>query len=272
MSTTTYAAPAASRLLDIVELLAAQQDGMSLSEISRRLDIALNSAFRICRVLEERDYLARDAQGALCLTEKWYLLGARLGCRLDLIAAADPWLTWLTQETGENAHLCVLRDDHLVLVAQRLSPHPLRVVVETGSLLHPHASAFGKAILAHLPATQQHALLAHDWPALTPATCTDPTTLATEWAEIRACGLATDREEYLTGVCCLGAPVWGAAGAVVAGVGIMGPAHRLTDAQLRAAEPRVRQAAAQISALLGGISSEDSLPEMEAPDVVPCHG
>ncbi|HEY3416769.1 MAG TPA: IclR family transcriptional regulator [Armatimonadota bacterium] len=252
MADTTYAAPAASRLLDILELLTGAESGLSLAEISRRLDISLNSAFRICRVLEERGYLVREeGSGLLRLTIKLYTLGIRLGDRWDLLQQARPVLQWLTEATGENAHLCVLRDEWLVLLSQTVSPHPIRVVVETGVLLYPHASAFGKVILANLPLPERESLLVQYWPRLTPYTQTDPVKIAAEWEEVRARGVAYDLEEYQVGVRCLGAPVCNAHGLVVAGLGIMGPSYRLTPDMLASWEELVREAAGRVSAAAG---------------------
>ncbi|HEX2951594.1 MAG TPA: IclR family transcriptional regulator, partial [Armatimonadota bacterium] len=195
-----YSAPAASKLLDILEVMATASEGFSLSELSRRLSISLNSTFRICRVLEERGYIVRDqSSGLLSLTSKLYALGARVGDRVDLISHVRPYLQWLTETTKENAHFCVLRDDHLLLLDQTISMHPVRVVVDTGSLLFPHASAFGKVILAFLPAKEQEPLLAHQWPQLTPHTKNDPAELSAELQTIQSCGIAYDLEEYQIG-------------------------------------------------------------------------
>lgn len=251
MTSPTYTAPAASKLLDILELLAAQDTEISLSEICRQLDISLNSTFRICRVLEERGYLLRDANsGLLSLTSKLYALGMRLSDRLDVLRQARATLEWLTEQTGENAHLCVLREGQLVLLGQCVSPNPVRVVVETGTLLSPHASAFGKVILAHLPPAEQQAMLAIPWPRLTPYTQTNPAKMAAEWDEIRVRGVAFDLEEYQIGVRCIGAPVVGVNGVVIAGIGVMGPSYRLTPEQLAAYEPLVKEAAARVSATM----------------------
>jgi len=252
MTEPNYAAPAASRLLDIIELLVDEPEGLTLSEISRRQEISTNSVFRICRVLEERGYLARDERsGLLCLTSQLYTLGSRLGNRIDLVALARPHLHWLTEQTGENAHISVLSGDRLVLLEQSMSLNPVRVIVETGFVHYPHASAFGKAILANLPADQQAALLAMEWPKLTPYTRTDPQQMAEEWQDVARSGLAYDLEEYIVGVRCLGAPVFGKDGRVVAGMGVMGPSSRLTPDELNRFEPLVRDAAARLSQEMG---------------------
>lgn len=251
-ATPTYAAPAASKLLDILELLVEAREGLNLSEISRRLAIPTNSVFRICRVLEERGYVRRDTEsGLFTLTTLLYTLGARLGSRISLIDQARPHLHWLTEHTGENAHLHILREDHSVLLAQCVCHHPVRVMVEIGSLLYPHADAFGKVILAHLPPAERQTMRQKAWPRLTIYTKTDPVALAQEWDEIAAAGIAYDFEEYQIGVRCVGAPVFDAEGRVIAGIGVMGPSYRLTPEALASHESHVRTAAARLSQALG---------------------
>jgi DNA-binding IclR family transcriptional regulator len=187
----------------------------------------------------------------LSLTSKLYALGARVGDRVDLISHVRPYLQWLTETTKENAHFCVLRDDHLLLLDQTISMHPVRVVVDTGSLLFPHASAFGKVILAFLPANEQEPLLAHQWPQLTPHTKNDLAELSVELQTIQSCGVAYDLEEYQIGVHCVGAPVFDATGHVVGGMGIMGPSYRLPYEVLSQFAKDVRLAAERVSVTLG---------------------
>jgi len=64
-----YSAPALEKGLDVIELLAAEQHGLSLQEIARALERTATEIFRMLDVLVRRGYLARRADGT-------YLLGA----------------------------------------------------------------------------------------------------------------------------------------------------------------------------------------------------
>ena len=62
---------------------------------------------------------------------------------------------------------------------------------------------------------------------------------------------AYDIDEYMTGVRCIGGPVFGSAGKVVAGIGVMGPSYRLPLEVLEGFAPIVKEAAARLSGALG---------------------
>jgi DNA-binding IclR family transcriptional regulator len=123
--------------------------------------------------------------------------------------------------------------------------------VTPGSLLCAHANAFGKAVLAFLPAERVQDILTAGMPALTEHTHTSPNALVRELAATRHSGLSYDREEYSKGIYCVGAPVFDVQGAIVAGLGITGLASRRTAAMDRRLRSLVLDCAATVSADMG---------------------
>ena len=55
-----YSAPALSKGLDILELLASQSMGMKKSDIAKSLNRSLSEIFRMLAVLVERNYVSLD--------------------------------------------------------------------------------------------------------------------------------------------------------------------------------------------------------------------
>src|SRR2546427_11549729 len=91
----------AERVLDILELLAAEPKGLTLSRISDKLGIARSSAHGLVHTLLQRGYLNQEDA-----TRKTFRLGVRLiqlglnvGDRLELRAAARPLLERLGSAT-----------------------------------------------------------------------------------------------------------------------------------------------------------------------------
>src|SRR5947209_18916420 len=82
---------AVERALNILEAAAQRRDGLTNSEISRRLGIPKSSASYILRTLERRGYLRRDAETARYrLGLKILSLGGDAQGNLDLAAVALP--------------------------------------------------------------------------------------------------------------------------------------------------------------------------------------
>jgi IclR family acetate operon transcriptional repressor len=222
----TYAVPAAEQLLDLVEYLSKNPGRWGLTELTRTLGLSQNTTFRILRLLVGRGYAECDEQGRYRLAAGFFSLGMRLGNQFDLRVRARPQLEALAQATGETCQL-VVPDRGMLLVLDCITPRAdffLNVV--PGSRQFAHASAFGKALLAFLPPVEAAALTASPLAALTEKTITTREALERELALVRTRGLAHDREEYIKGLRCIGAPVFDVQGRAVASVGITGFAGR----------------------------------------------
>ena len=96
----------------------------------------------------------------------------------------------------------------------------LRVV--PGSLVYYHPNAFGKILLAFMSEDEVRRILPVNLPGLTQNTITLRSDLISRLGEIREAGIAYDNEEYTSGICCIGAPVFDVEERNVAGLGITG--------------------------------------------------
>ncbi len=219
----TYAAPAVDRALDILEFMAKNHRPYGGTELSRCLEIPINSVFRILKRLTEREYTVQDPiSGGYQLSTRVFSLGMSLYTRFDLRQRARPHLEWLCRETKETCQIQVPHGDR-VFVLDTVSPEVefyLRIV--PGSLIYYHPNALGKAILAFTAEEQIKQILPLRLPGLTPNTIVLRTELMKQIEEIRQTGLAYDNEEYTAGIFCIGSPVFNVQGRIAAGLGITG--------------------------------------------------
>jgi DNA-binding IclR family transcriptional regulator len=124
-----------------------------------------------------------------------------------------------------------------------------------GTLLPAHASALGKALLAHRDQVAS-TLDGHALASFTPATVTDPDRLREELEETVRRGWAIDVGELVNGVASIAAPIEDRRRVTVGAIGIAGPIERLCGN----GEPRaelvghVIEAARGVSGELGAIS------------------
>ena len=217
-----YAVPAVEQMLDIVEHLSQNHRGYGISELARELGISTNGVFRILKCLTERGYTEADPSGGYRLGTRFFTLGMHLYARFDLRRRARPHLEKLCEESRETVQIYSLQDDHS-LVLDCVTPSAAAFIQALpGSRMESHASAFGKALLAFLPEAEARRRLPRKLAALTPHTTTDKEELFTELAHARTTGLAYDREGYMLGIYCIGAPVFNVNGEPVAGLGVTG--------------------------------------------------
>ena len=252
-----YSAPAVDMALDLVEFLSENPGAFGINDLSRRLGLAVNSVYRVLRRLAARGYVELDpASNGYQLSTRLISLGMKLNNRIDLRTRAHRHLERLAAETGETCQIHTLQQNRMQVLDSVAPGTDFYLRVTPGSLLFAHANAFGKAVLAFLPAERVQAVLAAGMPALTEHTHTSPRTLVRELAATRRTGLSCDREEYSKGIYCVGAPVFDVEGAIVAGLGVTGLASRRTAATDKRLHSLVLDYAAAVSADMGYTGSQ----------------
>jgi DNA-binding IclR family transcriptional regulator len=251
-STRTYTAPAVDRALDILEFMAEHPRPFGATELSRILEIPLNSVFRILKRLTEREYAIQDPlSGGYQLSTRVFTLGMSLYTRFELRQRARPHLEWLCAETEETVQLQVPHGDR-VLVLDTVNPEVsfyLRVV--PGSRVYYHANAYGKAMLAFMSEEEVKAILPARLPALTTKTITLLRDLLAHLEWTRRTGLAYDDEEYTSGIICIGSPVFDVQGKIAAGLGVTAIASLVDKKQRHAFEQLVLECAFRVSKAVG---------------------
>jgi DNA-binding IclR family transcriptional regulator len=248
-----YRVPILDRTLNLIELLAAHPEGLTLTAMTERLEMPKNSVFRIATTLMLRGYVVRDEAGKIYrLTSRLLATGQTATGSERLTAVAGPILSLLRDATGETALLGTLAGDLGVVLDQVPSSHPVKVVVEIGHSFPLHTAAPAKAILAFLPEIRREALIAGmTFPRFTERTIGSATEFRRALEEVRATGIALDDGEESTTYACAAAPVFGRRGDVVAALWISGPADRVTTAALPALGQKVRHHADLVSAGMG---------------------
>jgi len=200
-------ARAATRVLDILELLARKPAGLTLSEVAAQLAVPVSSLHSLLRVLEARGYLMRPSGS------RRYCLGPQVPAvsrgYLDPdepFAAARRVMHEVAERSGETVHVAILAERDVVYVAGMASRYPLSVTSREGMRLPAHATAAGKALLATCSDDQIVALYAHvAWPKLTARTPASLHALLRELEEVRWTGYALDLEGVDTGLHCVAA-------------------------------------------------------------------
>jgi len=248
-----YRVQVLDRAFAILDLLAEDGGELGGAELSARLNLHKSTAHRLLTVLERNCYVDRSpANGKYRLGWKLIDLGMRAIARLDVRELARPKLERLMDETGETAHLGVLRKGEVVSVANVQSRRSLRTPATVGQRAPAHCSSQGKAILAFLsPEDFKEFVQTYGLKAYTGNTLTRSAALRAELERIRQQGYAVDNEEFEQGLKCIGAPVRDHSGEVVAAISIAGPASRLSRDRMPTLVHSVISAASRLSVSLG---------------------
>lgn len=152
--------------------------------------------------------------------------------RLPLYRIARPAIDDLSRATGEITNLMVPEHGRGVYAYQADAGRDPDELPRVGHRVPLHATAGGKAILAHRPGEVVNAVIdRHGLPALTEKTTTDADELRRELRSIRDRELAFDRGEHRSGWQCVAAPVLVDDRAIGA-ITVSGPAERMSGKTL----------------------------------------
>ncbi len=202
------AAPALTRGLRILDLVAQSPDGLSMTEVSRTLGLAKSSVYGLCQSLLNGGMLEKSQSGRF-----------RLGLRIiDLAnsrtessnAASEFYRQWETYEhfAEEGAVLAIRDRSDVVYVACRNSRSSLGITFRIGMRLPARFTATGKAMLSVL--SDDEVIAIHqgiDWLPLTPNSVADLDALLAQLATIRARGYSVDDGETRSHMFSVGAPL-----------------------------------------------------------------
>lgn len=180
----------------VVVLGALEQAPRSLAELVDATGLSRATAHRLAVALEEHSLVRRDDDGRFALGARLVAWGRAAAAGLTLVDVAGPALAELRDVTGESVQLYVVDGDDRRCIAALESPHGLRTIVPVGALLPLGVGSAGRVLAP------------------------DATVPRRGWVDS-----VGERE---AGVASVSAPVYDAAGAVVAAVSVSGPIERTT--------------------------------------------
>jgi len=114
-----YRAPALEKGLDVLELLAAQTEPMTLTTIVNQLGRSHGELFRMVQVLEHRGYIEQESGGeGYRLTDRLFSLGMQQPQTATLLEIALPVMRQLADSVAQSCHLAVHSLGDIVVVAR----------------------------------------------------------------------------------------------------------------------------------------------------------
>jgi DNA-binding IclR family transcriptional regulator len=247
-----YKVPNLERALLVIDLLAEHSEGLTQSEISSRLGLANSSIFRITMTLLEYGYLHRNDTKHFTLTGKFLTIGHKALHEDNLIVNALDIMRELRDKIKETILIGTIIDCEGVVLEQVLGSHPFKFSIDKGTRISLHCSAPGKAMLAFLPESEcENIIMNMPFKKFNSKTIIEPDMFRKELDVVRKCGYGLDQGEELTGIHCIGAPVFNKYGYPIAAIWTTGPADRLEKKQFEAVGMQIKKYAMIISERLG---------------------
>jgi IclR family acetate operon transcriptional repressor len=209
------------RMTCILEAFDGDDRGMGISELALRAGLPKSTVSRLVATLVRQRYLERDGK-LIHLGLRLFELGQLAEQPRELRIAALPVMADLRNQTGENVHLAIRDGGEVVCIAVMRGRSAGPSTVRTGGRLPLHATALGKAVLAHDSPSGIDDVLSAPLAPWTPQTITDPAALRRQLTGIRGGGLAVEAGEFATGVSCTAIAVFAPEGRLAGAVSVSG--------------------------------------------------
>ncbi|MFB0628229.1 IclR family transcriptional regulator [Streptomyces sp. AB3(2024)] len=253
------------RALRILPALAKGPAG--LGEVADGLGVHKSTALRLLRTLQAHGLAYRQPDGRYRLGARLFALAAEAVENLDVRDVAHPHLVELNRLTGHTVHLALHQDDEVVYVDKVDSRYPVRMYSRIGRPVPLTVAAVAKLLLADLPEDDRRALAGRiDYPRYTSRSTPDAEAFLAELALVREQGWAADLGGHEEALNCVGAPVRGPGGRVVAAMSVSAPGVVVGAGELLELLPLVCRTADIISREYSGTAPE---PDREPPDREP---
>ncbi|WP_299821008.1 IclR family transcriptional regulator [uncultured Jannaschia sp.] len=237
------------KALEVLDMVAGHGRPVRFGELLARSPWPRATLYRLLQTLTNQGMLTFEA------TAGTYAPGLRL-VRLahaawrqtSLAPIARPYLDALSARSGETIHLAQLARGQVLYMDKRNARHPIEMFSEAGKVGPAYCTGLGKAMLAHLPDDERAAALKlQAFHAHTATTITTPAALEVELAQVRAEGVAYDREEHEPGIVCIAAPILAPAGRVLGALSVTSATARKTLDDLAALRSALVETATEIA-------------------------
>lgn len=242
------------RALAILQLFLKYEESLSITQISKILDMHKSTVSRTIDTLEKRGFVARQEEnGKYWLGLQVYSLGMLYREKEPFHRLAYPYAKALALECQESVHITTMAlleapyPQHVILEKIK-APQTVDMAPPVGAIRPAYCSAAGKCLLAFSEAYRSH-YEGCKLQKFTEYTVTDWQLLHTELEQVQRDGYAAERQEVELGMTCIAAPIF-AHGQIVAAISISGPISRITTEVEKKYIAAVQQTAADISQAL----------------------
>lgn len=253
-----YKVPNLEKGLAVLDYLSYSAKGKTLQEVKEDLEISQTTTYRILNTMVRLEYLIYDEDSRRYkLSRKLLTQGFRALNEHQLLETIYPHLRSLRDCVKETVCFGVMGEEKGIFIDQAQGLHAFSFTLSPGKPFELHCSAPGKAIMAYLPNNVRDRYLSYmGFKQYNERTITSREDYLKELEKVLQKGYAMDNEEELSGVICIGAPIFNYRGYPCGAIWISGPKDRLPEEVIEKDASLLIEASKRISAELGYIRTK----------------
>jgi len=227
-----YHIPNVVKAIAVLNLLSKNNKGMTQLEISKKTGYTASIIFRLLATLQDYECVEKDpSDNAYTLSNKFVSFAFDSKNENDLFENSVDVMREIRDELRETTMLGVLLDDEFVMIQQQPGKYDFNFTASIGMRAPVHTSAPAKAVIAFLPEAEKLDLVEKlKFEKISNSTVSNKKDFLKMLSDAKEKGYATDAEEYVRGMNCVGAPIFNAYKYPVAAIWVTGPSERLKRA------------------------------------------
>lgn len=235
--------------MKVLECFTIQQPKLSLSEISKMLEMEPSTVRRILMSLEEGDFVKQDPETRMYSLDNGLVrLGAIAIQNFDIRSIAKPYMKEVSDRSQENTYLAINSADQSLYIDIVEAKQEIVLTGSVGATRPLYSTGTGKVLLAFLPEQEIESIFKWKMSHLSDEAISR---LREDIVTIQKKGVAVAVREYNQEVFSIAAPIFDSTNRVVAALAISGPAFRLTEEKVREFEQVVIANSNEISTKMG---------------------
>lgn len=249
------------RYLSILEIIAASQRPLSLTELANIIKLPKPTVHRLVGSLQACGALKTEERN-----QRGFLIGRRITRLLHLSQDTSIVSNYaqivcdrLTEAVGETCYVVRIGNDAVHTIARSVPDQGYRLHVFPGHELPTHAAASAKSILAYQDEATVQRLLHPPFKRYTEQTKSTMLEVMKDLDQVRKQGYAVCDREIDSGIMAYGCPVFSADNEVIYSVGVTGPVNRLSQKPANYWVEALRLGAEQFANMLQAGLSPDEL-------------
>ncbi len=243
------------RALDILLYLYNQSSEVTITNISKDLNIYKSTVYRTLVTLQNKGFVDQNPEnGRYNLGVKFFVMGMSIGDKLGIQKTVQPFTRQLHEEFQEAVNVSMLEKNPLdvyksIIIWKEEGNQILRFNSEIGSRNDCHCAGVGKCLLAFGENVDLSIYEEQPMTRYTENTIDTVAELQAELLRVRKLGYAVDNEEREKGLICVAAPIL-RRGYAVAAVSVSGPSQRMQQSSITQIGERLLAVCAEISKAL----------------------
>lgn len=156
------------RVTNVLETLFLYPQGLSLTDLSSKLDIPKGTLQPILKALEHGEFVELDPITSLySLGIKILILSRNVQENTNAIDIIKKEMQKIVEETNEICQLAILMNNEVFYLEKINAPNQIRLISHVGKKLPANCTAIGKALLSTKEPEEIKQLFPHSLPQLT---------------------------------------------------------------------------------------------------------